>query len=251
MAVPAAPAPSAPVRPSGWWYLATLGIAGVGLVVAIGLFANGVRSSRQVASEITSVEPGQSGLVSFEGAGDFTLYYAGPLKVVTAADMRVLEQEVGADLRPEAGGEPVPMQPYENETFGIGGNGQEQVVALSTFSIPAAGTYRLRTNEIEGISSTESRIIVGKSLYAPLARGAILALATIGLTAVLSAIASIALAVTRGRAKRARADPDPWGGGPWGQAPAWPDAPPQWTGPPPIIPPRPPGYGSGPGEAGR
>ena len=54
------------------------------------------------------------------------------------------------------------------------------MVALSTFSIPGPGTYVLQTDPIEGISPTESRIIVGKSLYAPLARGAILALVAIG-----------------------------------------------------------------------
>jgi hypothetical protein len=250
MALPSPPAAPAPVRPSGWWYAATIGIAGLGVVLALGLFVNGVRSAREVASEITSVEPGQSGLVSFESGGDFTLYYAGPQQVVGREDMRVLEREVGADLRPEGGGAPVVMEPYENETFGISSTGGEQVVALSTFSIPAAGTYELRTNVVDGVSSTESRIIVGKSLYAPVARGAILALVAVGISGVLSLVATVALAVTRGRAKRAQAESRP-GGGPWGQTVAWPEAPPTWSGPPPIIPPHPPGYGSGPTQGGR
>jgi hypothetical protein len=247
MAVPARPGPPvparvppAPVRPSGGWYLATVGIAAVGIAVAIGLFANGVRSARTVASEVTSVEPGDTGLVTFESGGSFTLYYAGPHKVTVQADMRTLEQDVGAELRPEGGGAPVPMAPYESE-LGITRTAEGQVVALSTFTIPGPGTYELRTDTVDGISPTESRIIVGKSLYAPLARGAILALVAIGISAVLSLVASIALALTRGRAKRAAQD-QTWGG-PWGQGPAWSAAPPEWTGPPPIIPPRPPGYG--------
>ena len=116
--------------------------------------------------------------------------------------MRTLERDVAADLRPEGGGAPVAMAPYESE-LGITRTAEGQVVALSTFSIPGPGTYVLQTDPIDGISPTESRIIVGKSLYAPLARGAILALVAIGISAVLSIVASIALAVTRGRAKRA------------------------------------------------
>ena len=85
------------------------------------------------------------------------------------------------------------MAPYESE-LGITRTSEGQVVALSTFSIPGPGTYVLQTDPIEGISPTESRIIVGKSLYAPLARGAILALVAIGISAVLSIVASIALA---------------------------------------------------------
>jgi ABC-2 type transport system ATP-binding protein len=50
--------------------MATIGIAVVGLVVAVGLLVNGVRSARRVASEVTSVEPGQSGLVTFEAQGE-------------------------------------------------------------------------------------------------------------------------------------------------------------------------------------
>ena len=257
MAVPAPPGPlppagarPAPVRPSGWWYVATIGIAGVGIVVAVVLFANGVRSARTVASEITSVEPGEQGLVTFESAGSFTLYYAGPTKVTVTDDMRTLERDVAADLRPEGGGAPVAMAPYESE-LGITRTPEGQVVALSTFSIPGPGTYVLQTDPIEGVSPTESRIIVGKSLYAPLARGAILALVAIGISAVLSIVASIALALTRGRAKRAAREQG-WGG-PWSQGPgpAWSAAPPEWTGPPPIIPPRPPGYGTGRGQSGR
>jgi hypothetical protein len=249
MPTPAAPPPvrppaPPPVRPSAWWYLATIGIAVVGLVVAIGLLVNGVRSARRVANEVTSVEPGQSGLVTFEGPGSFTLYYAGPPKAVTAADMRSLARDVQADLRPKGGGPPVVMRPYENEQLGITTTSDGQVVALSTFSIPAAGDYVLRTDRIRGVDSGEARIVVGKSLYRPLARGAIAALVAIAVSAVLSLVATIALAVTRGRAKRARTSGLPPPPGPWGGAPVWPTAPPQWTGPPPIIPPPPPGYGT-------
>jgi hypothetical protein len=235
-----APVAPAPLRPSGWWYLATTGIAALGLVVAVALIVNGVRSARQVAEEVTSVEPGQSGLVTFESAGSFVLYYAGPPKAVVEADMRELARDVDADLRPETGGAPVSMQPYESVELGITDTPDGQVVALSTFSIDVPGTYLLRTDAIDGISPTESRIVVGKSLYAPLAEGAILALLAVGASAVLSVVATIALAVTRGRAKRAR-DRDV--GPPLGQGPpGWPAPPGQWSGPPPIVPPRPPGY---------
>ena len=233
-----------PLRPSGLWYLATIGIAVVGLVVGIGLLVNGVRSARRVANEVTSVEPGQSGLVTFEAPGSFTLYYAGPPKAVVAADMRALASDVQADLRPKGGGAPVVMHPYENEQLGITTTSEGQVVALSTFSIDHAGDYVLRTDRIDGVDSSEARIVVGKSLYQPLARGAIAALVAIGASAVLSLVATIALAVTRGRSKRSRGVPPPPPGGPWGGAPVWPTSPPQWSGPPPIIPPPPPGYGT-------
>jgi hypothetical protein len=237
------------VRPSAWWYLATIGIAVLGLVIGIALIVNGVRSARQVANEVTSVEPGQSGLVTFEAPGSFTLYYAGPPKAFAASDMRALARDVMAELRPKGGGPRVPMHPYENEQLGITTTSEGQVVALSTFSIARAGDFVLRTDKVEGVPSSESRIVVGKSLYQPLAHGAIAALVAVSISAVLSLVGTIALAVTRGRAKRAaRADaPGPWGpsvGGPWGGAPAWPEAPPQWVGPPPIIPPPPPGYGA-------
>jgi hypothetical protein len=238
------PAAQPPLRPSAWWYLATIGIAVVGLVVAIGLLVNGVRSARRVANEVTSVEPGQSGLVTFEGPGSFTLYYAGPPKAVTAADMRSLASDVQADLRPRGGGPAVSMHPYENEQLGISTTADgQQVVALSTFSIPQAGDYVLRTDRVQGVDSSEARIVVGKSLYQPLARGAIAALVAIAVSAVLSLVATIALAVTRGRARRSRTNP-PAPPGPWGGAPVWPSAPPRWSGPPPIIPPPPPGYGT-------
>jgi hypothetical protein len=223
--------------------MATIGIAVVGLVVAVGLLVNGVRSARRVASEVTSVEPGQSGLVTFEAPGSFTLYYAGPPKAVVAADMRALARDVQADLRPRRGGPAVVMHPYENEQLGITTTADGQVVALSTFSIQQAGDYVLRTDPIRGVDSSEARIVVGKSLYQPLARGAIAALISIAVSAVLSLVATIALAVTRGRAKRARTNP-PSPPGPWGGAPVWPTAPPQWAGPPPIVPPPPPGYGA-------
>jgi hypothetical protein len=129
------------------------------------------------------------------------------------------------------------MQPYENAGLGITTVANGQVVALSTFSIDAPGDYTLRTDAIDGIPSRDSRIVVGKSLYAPLAKGAVAALAAIGISAMLSVIATIALAVTRGRAKRARDRPD------WGPGPQWPEGPSNWIGPPPIVPPPPPGYG--------
>ena len=201
----------APVRPSGWWYVATIGIAGVGIVVAVVLFANGVRSARTVASEITSVEPGEQGLVTFESAGSFTLYYAGPTKVTVTDDMRTLERDVAADLRPEGGGAPV-RDGALRERAGHHADGRGPGGGAQHVLDPGSGHLRAADRpDRRGSRPPKSRIIVGKSLYAPLARGAILALVAIGISAVLSIVASIALALTRGRAKRAAREQG-WGG---------------------------------------
>jgi len=227
------------VRPSGWWYLATVGIFVLGALVAAGLVIGGFRSARRVADEITSIEPGGSGPVTFEEPGSFTLYYAGPEQATTIADVRRLQADAEPELRPSGGGAAILLRPYES-TVGIIDADEEgnQVVAMSTFTVTRAGDYTLTVDEIEGVSPMLARVIVGKSFYAPLARGAIAAVVALGVGALFSLVATIALAVTRGRAKRAR-PPGP---------PSWPPAPGPFAGPsgptPPILLPRPPpGYG--------
>jgi len=249
------PTVAPPVRPSAWWYAATIGIGFVGLLVAVGLLVNGFRGLQRTGREVTTVALGSSGPVTFEEPDSFTLYYAGPIVVRSGADMRAMEAELDATLRPEGGGPAVPMRPFEG-TSGIFNDAQNgsQAVALRTFTIRRAGTYTLTVGTVAGVSGDRGNVIVGKSVYAPLARGALWAAGVAAVAGVLALVATIALAVTRGRAKRQRRPP--WPGGP----PPWPGAPPPWPGPPPPgawppavagtgpapgwpVPPPPPGYG--------
>ncbi len=241
-----------PVRPSAWWYAATVGVALLGLAVAIALLVDGFRGVRRTGQEVTRIGLDSSGTVTFEHPDSFTLYYVGPRVATTEADVRAVAAQIDPILRPAGGGGAVPMRPYEG-TQSIVNRPQEgyQLVPLRTFTITRAGDYLLEAGSVEGVTSERAELVVSKSLIAPLARGALWALVAAGLGGLISLVATVALAVTRGRNKRqqrppwpGRPPPGPWPpAGQWQPAGAWP-SPPGWPGPPPgPVPPPPPGYG--------
>lgn len=251
-AAPPFTAPRPNVQPSRKWYVATLGIAAFGLVVAVVLVVGGVRGTERVGRNLTSVAQGSSGPVRFEEGGSYTLSYIGPGQVSTTADVRRLDADLDPVLRPASGGLPVAMRAYEG-TAGIREDpqGTAQYVPLRTFDIDMPGDYVLTADRLEDLPPTFGQVAVGRSPYKPLLDGVLWALGAIAVTLFLSIVATVALAVTRGRAKRAQhgpGGPGPSGGqgwpGPGGPGGQGSDG--RWgTGawPAPAAPPPPPGYG--------
>jgi len=253
---PPGPAPSA-VRPSGWWYVVTVGIAGCGAVIAVALLVGGLRATQQAGRDLTVVELGQSGPVTFIDGGPYTLFYGGPRQATSEADVRRLAAELSPVLRPADGGPSVLMKAYEGTSAIVNDRKKNvQLVPVLTFDIDRPGEYVLTAERLEGVADNAGRVSVGKSVFAPLRTGAVWAVIVIAVAIFLSVIATVALAVTRGRAKRRAppgwpSGPDPFGGSGWsdptGSAPTPRD---EWIGgppahgpwPAPAPPPPPPGY---------
>ncbi len=236
---PGPPVPTAgpgrrPVRPSGWWYLAVGGLAVASLVAGVALVVAGYRRAESTGREYTRIALGEEGIVTFDRTGDYTLAYEGPVRAVTEADVARLAAELDVSLEPVGGGPPVPLRPYEglNDVR----DGGYQAVPVQTFSIDRVGDYRLSCALVDDVDPERAGVSVGRSVYGELGRGALAALVTTSIGLVVTLVAGIALAVTRGRAKR-RLPPSAWLGGPSPPAPA--------RAGPPIVPPPPPGYGPG------
>lgn len=236
------------VRPSGWWYLAVGGLAVASVLAGVVLLVNGFRRAESTGREYTRVALGEEGIVTFDRPGDYTVAYEGPTQAVTEADVARLAEELDVSLEPVGGGPPVPLRPYEGlNDFREGPN---QAVPVQTFSIERLGDYRLSCAVIDDVDPQRAGVSVGRSFYRELGRGAVAALVVTSIGLVVTVVAGIALAVTRGRAKR-RLPPRGWAGPPSGPAgpPGWPGASPTWPGAPPgwggspIVPPPPPGYG--------
>lgn len=225
------------------------------LVVAGARLVDGVREARSTTREATQVVIGRTSPVTFDRRESFTVYYFGPQQVSDASDVPDLAQRLATGLRPVGGGAPVGMEPYGGST-GIQSRGGLQQVAIATFRIDQPGDYVVTSNPITGVGPFDGQLILTPSPFRPLARGALIAGAFLAAGTVLSLVSTIALAVTRGRSKRAvgaRLVPalvpgsqwDPVGSAPWLPGPVRPGA----AHAAPIVPPPPPGYG--PRDVGR
>jgi len=237
------------VRPSGWWYVATLGVVGLGLVVTVLVMINGYDRTERVGRDVTVVALGRSGPVTFEKGGDYTLAYQGPPQARTEADVARLATELDPVLRPAGGGPPVEMQPYEGVSGIVNGPGR-QLVPVLTFEIDRPGEYVLTVEPLDGVTEDFGQVSVGKSVFGPLRDAVVWALVVLVVSLFLSGVATVALAVTRGRSKRQIDGPPGAGGGrpggrgwmpPPGPGP-WAQSPPTGPWPAPAAPPPPPGY---------
>ncbi|MEJ7583494.1 MAG: hypothetical protein WKF43_05250 [Acidimicrobiales bacterium] len=189
------------VRPTGWWYLGALGIGGLGLLIAVLVLANGFGRTERIEREVTVVELGRSGPVTFEKGGGYTLSYQGPPRARTEADVVRLAAELDPVLRPAGGGPAIPMRPYEGTNRIVNRPGA-QLVPVLTFEIERLGDYVLRVERLEGVAENFGQVSVGKSALRSLLGAVVWAVVVLGVSLFLSGVATVALAVTRGRSKR-------------------------------------------------
>jgi len=220
------------------------GLAIASLLAGVVLLVVGFRRAESTGREYTRIALGEEGIVTFDRAGDYTLFYEGPLQAVTEADVARLAAELDVSLEPVGGGPPVPLAPYEglNDLR----DGPNQAVPVQTFSIDRLGDYRLSCAVIADVDPQRAGVSVGRSVYGELGQGAFAAVVVTSIGLVVAVVAGVALAVTRGRNKRRLPSP-----GRPGPPPGWGAPPPGWPagtpapgrGTAPIVPPPPPGYG--------
>ncbi|MFN2505853.1 MAG: hypothetical protein ABR540_16765 [Acidimicrobiales bacterium] len=172
-----------------------------GLIAVIGLLLGGIGLVRGFGAlsdrvdEFERVEvPGAAGL-TFDTAGDFTLYFEAPgTSDATSNDALPAVQVL---LEPAGGGDPVPIKAYGGSvTYTVGGH---EGRAVGTFHIDAPGDYKLSSDA--SISPGFAQIAVGTSLRGPLAQlflsGLILFVAFAA-----AVVVSVVTAVRRRRARR-------------------------------------------------
>lgn len=217
------------VRPTGWWYAATIGLFLVAVGVAVLLLAGGVREARNTGREATRVVIGQDATLTFDESQSLTLYLVGPVQIMDESQIPQLIDDLGVSVRSQASGAELALAPYDSNDFMSRDSSGFQQVALLTFRVEQAGDYTISSRLLSGFTEFDAQLVVTPSPFRPLARRAILALTVLALGAIASLIATITLAVNRGRSKRASR------AAVWGPSSVAPR--------PFIIPPPPPGYG--------
>lgn len=225
--------------------MATLGLFAVGVVVAVGLLAGGVREARGTTKEATKVIPGRTSAVTFDRAESYTLYFVGPVQVRSRSEIPALAAEIGAQLRPVGSATTIVMEPYRNNDFSQRDSNGYQQIAISTFHIDTPGDYVFTSGNLAGLSEFDAQLVISPSPFRPLARNAVLALIVVVTTAILSGISTTALALSRRRNRRAQhaalvassRNPPGWPGSVNSPGGGW-----IGSGSTPIVPPPPPGY---------
>lgn len=225
--VPVRPRPV--VRPSGWWYLAAVGLAVLGLVLAGYAIRQGFRNAEAAALDATSTALGSEQTITIARPQSTTVAYAGLRVTFDEADRLDLIERL--DVRIEAAdGSEVRLDEYEGYrpiTDVVDGRDVEYL-PLFTVRFDQPGDYVLSTRIVPDVDLDESAVVVSESPFRKLRDGLrrAMAFAVGGLLGWL--LLTVILARTRGRAKRAweAAHPQPppapwppaggWGYGPWG-----------------------------------
>lgn len=220
------------IRPSGWWYLAAVGLVVVGLVLAVVTVVRAFGETRDRAFEVNAAGLGETQTLTIDQPGSFTIGYVGPTRATGESAQRRLADDLAPSVAPAAGGAPLPVRRYDG--FYDASEAGEQYVPLFTVRIDVAGEYALRSEALPDVDPERARVVMLKSPFQPLREGLIMAavLALVGLG--LGILAAVILGVNRGRAKRVRAATWP-GAGPSQPQPVspggggWPSgAPPGW-----------------------
>lgn len=227
----AAPLRQPALRPSGWWYLAALGLLVLGVVLAGRAVVEGFRDARRAGFDASVATFGASQPLTIPEPGGYTIAYAGPVLVRSTGEQEELARDLGVAIRPAGGGEVLPLAPYDGLND-LEQDGQ-QYVPLLTVRFEEAGEYLLTTSPTPGLALDPDRagLVVSESPYRKLRDGLEQALVLLLVGTALSALVTVILAQARGRAKRARAalaPPPVWPPPPWpppGGAPDWPGGP--------------------------
>lgn len=246
----AAPHRQPPLRPSGWWYLAALGLLVLGVVLAGRAVVDGFGDARRAGFDASVATFGAEQPLTIRDPGGYTIAYAGPVLVRSTGEQERLARDLGIAIRPAAGGEVLPLAPYDGLND-LEEDGQ-QYVPLLTVRFEEPGDYVLTTSPAPGLGLDLDRsgLVVSESPYRKLRDGLERAVVALVVGTALAILVTVILGQARGRAKRARAalaPPPGWTGGPPQQPPppqqAWPPPQPPWSQPRPPGPPP----GGGPG----
>jgi hypothetical protein len=171
-----------------------------GVVAGVILIANGVDDAERTARrEYTRYPVNESGTVSFDSAGSFTMYFEGPSALVATGDVDSLVAKLDIRFVEVATGETVPLAPYDQ--YEVSSPGAIEQVPIKTFRIDRPGDYLLevRTDEFPPEMSFVS---VGPSPYRPLLLGLFVGFWFILAGLVAAVTAAVAVSSLRGRSKR-------------------------------------------------
>jgi hypothetical protein len=245
-------APSAPAKtpPSGWWYLAALGLFVLGGVCFAGGMGYGVGVIRE--NMVTSPGGNSFGLspggvitkvYEFESAGEFYVNIQG----VRGAGTPSLPP-VKFSLR-DAAGQEVPLNQALGEAR-LESNGEAMISAYK-FRVPRPGKYTLSAAWPPGAPAVPVRFAVGPDPTIFLTIGLVF-VGSCGFWFLMIVAAIVVAAVVWAKRSAASAPavpaygPPPGYGGPAGYGPPPGYGPPAGYGPPPG--PTPPGFGPPPGQ---
>lgn len=220
----AAPFARPAVRPSGWWYLATAGLALLGLVFGGILVGRAFRDAQRAGFDASLVQAGEDQILTILEPGGYTIAYSGPIIIYSVSERDDLIDRLDISIRPADGGDPLPLHPYD----GLNDLEQDgaQYVPLLTVRFDEPGDYILVTSHA-GLDPERSAIVVSESPFRKLREGIEGALVVVAVTWLLALLGTVILARVRGRAKRALPPSPPWGGGPGPPAGPWPQSPAQ------------------------
>ncbi len=220
--------PHAPprIRPSGWWYLAAVGLAVLGCVLCVVAVVRGFQDAEDTALTASAAAPGEDQPLTLDRAGGYTIAYSGPVIVRTTAEQAQLADELAISIVPADGGEPLPLEPYDGlNDFQESG---QQYVPLLTVRVDEPGEYLLRSSHSPQVDRERAALILSDSPFRRLRSGAERAVVLLVGGLGLGALVAVILGRTRGRAKAAARAAAP---------PAWPSSPQPWGAPPAAPPP--------------
>lgn len=180
------------VPPSRRGYLIAAVIAVVGLVFGGGAVLRGFARLTDTVDAFQRVDVPGGGALSFDTAGDFTIYYetAGGARATAALP------PVQLGLEAREGGEAVTLSEYAGSlTYGVG---ERQGEAVATFHVDAPGAYVLTTDA--PLAPGIARMAVGRGIGGQFAQSLVG-----GLALALALVVAVILAgVTAVRRRRAR-----------------------------------------------
>lgn len=250
------------IRPSGWWYVAAVGLALLGVVLGGYAVRQGWRDANDAGRDATATALGDEQTITIPRPVSTTVGYSGLELTFTEEDRQDLIDDLDVRIVAAGSGAELPLGTYEGyrPLKSVQQGRDVEYLPLFTVRFDTPGDYVISTRTVPGVNLDDSAVVVSESPFARLRAGLRRAagFAVGGIAA--SILVSMILGRTRGRAKRAWAEanpPVPWPPQAWdGQAQAW-NGPPQawdgqaqaWGGPPPSWGP-PPGGGSGQGPPG-
>jgi hypothetical protein len=240
-APPAAPVGVEPLKPSGWWYVAAVGVGIAGIVGAIVIAVVSFNRFIDHIDDFARVDAPGTDTVRLE-EGEYTVFLEFP-----GADEEFVDEPFVDFTITDPDGTEVDLDDYFGESTYSADS--RDGLALYTFTADETGEYTVTS---EGDPAT---IAIGEGLFGG-ALGGFIGAAILGFVAVVAAIIMIiVIAVKRSGARNRRqlalvrsgwtqSGPPGWPGPPGASAPPGAAGPPGYSsgGPPPGSPPSDPSY---------